>query len=154
MKLYEIDNAILACVDGETGEVIDPEKLDALTLERDAKVEGVVLWYKELVATADAIKAEREALEEREKRCRNKAEGIKAWLSKALDSQPFATARCEVRWRKSERVDVLDPEHIPGEYLTQEIKYKANKTAIKAAIKAGGTVPGCELVTVSNAQIK
>ena len=35
MKLYEIDNAILECIDMETGEVIDAEKLDALNMERE-----------------------------------------------------------------------------------------------------------------------
>jgi hypothetical protein len=35
MKLYEIDNAIMDCVDMETGEIIDVERLSALQMERD-----------------------------------------------------------------------------------------------------------------------
>ena len=41
--LYEIDNEILACVDLETGEVIDTERLDALQMEREKKVEAVAM---------------------------------------------------------------------------------------------------------------
>ena len=67
MKLYEIDNAILDCIDLETGEVIDTERLDALNMERDAKIENVVLWIKDLMAEANAIKVEKLALAERQK---------------------------------------------------------------------------------------
>ena len=42
--LYDIDAAILDCVDQETGEILDPEKLDALQMEREQKLEGVALW--------------------------------------------------------------------------------------------------------------
>ena len=37
MTLYEIDDAILACVDPETGEIINPEALTALQMERGKK---------------------------------------------------------------------------------------------------------------------
>lgn len=37
MTLYEIDSAIMDCVDEETGEIIDLEKLEALNIERDKK---------------------------------------------------------------------------------------------------------------------
>ena len=48
MKLYEIDEAILNCIDLETGEIIDTEQLDKLTMEREAKLENVACWIKEL----------------------------------------------------------------------------------------------------------
>ena len=54
MKLYEIDEAILNCIDLETGEIIDTEQLDKLTMEREAKLENVACWIKELKAEADS----------------------------------------------------------------------------------------------------
>lgn len=42
MTLYEIDAEIEACIDGETGEVLDYEKLDGLQIERDRKIENIV----------------------------------------------------------------------------------------------------------------
>ena len=59
MKLYEIDKAILECVDQETGEIIDTEKLSDLQMQKDTKVENIALWIKDLLAEADAIKNER-----------------------------------------------------------------------------------------------
>lgn len=41
MNLYEIDEAIMDCVDMETGEIIDSDKLAELQIARDDKVEGV-----------------------------------------------------------------------------------------------------------------
>ena len=42
-SLYEIDQEILDCVDAESGEILDVEKLDALQMERERKLEGVAL---------------------------------------------------------------------------------------------------------------
>ena len=41
MTIYEIDQAIMECVDFETGEIIDTEQLDELQMERDTKLENV-----------------------------------------------------------------------------------------------------------------
>ena len=58
MTIYEIDQAIMECVDLETGEIIDTEQLDKLQMERDAKLENVACWIKDLKAEAEALKAE------------------------------------------------------------------------------------------------
>ncbi|MBR7085678.1 MAG: siphovirus Gp157 family protein, partial [Oscillospiraceae bacterium] len=71
--LYEIESAIYDCVDSETGEVIDEEKLNALMMERSAKLEGVALWIKNLESDAAAIRAERDNLDKRMKSTENKA---------------------------------------------------------------------------------
>ena len=108
MKLYEIDNAILDCIDTETGEVIDIDKLNELQLERDTKIENVACWIKDLKAEAEAIKAEKLALAERQKAAENKAESLKKWLAYALDGEKFSTARCSVSFRKTESVEVTE----------------------------------------------
>ena len=64
MNLYQIDNEILSCVDAETGEILDVEKLEQLQMERDAKLEGVACWYKDLVADAAKIRDEEKNLAE------------------------------------------------------------------------------------------
>ena len=150
MKLYEIDNAILDCIDLETGEVIDTEKLDALQIERDAKIENVVLWIKDLMAEAEAIKAEKLALAERQKVAENKVESLKKWVAYALGGQKFITAKCAVSFRNTESVEVTDEglEALMKEH-DELLTYKApepNKKAIKDAIKDGLSVAGVQLV--------
>lgn len=151
MKLYEIDSAILECIDIETGEIIDTERLDALNMERDAKIENVVCWIKDLKAEAEAIKAEKQKLDERQKVAENKAESLKKWVAYALGGQKFSTARCAVSFRNTESVEVTEEglealmkEH--NELLTYKTP-EPNKTAIKNAIKNDGlNVAGVQLV--------
>ena len=150
MKLYEIDNAILDCIDLETGEVIDTERLDALNMERDAKVENVVLWIKDLMAEANAIKTEKQKLAERQKVAENKAESLKKWLVYALHRKKFSTAKCAVYFKNTESVEVTEEglevlmkEH--DELLTYKTP-EPNKKAIKDAIKDGLSVAGVQLV--------
>ena len=150
MKLYEIDSAILDCIDLETGEVIDTERLDALNMERDAKIENVVCWIKDLKAEAEAIKAEKQKLAERQKVAENKAESLKKWVAYALSGQKFSTAKCSVSFRNTESVEVTEEglEALMKEH-DELLTYKApepNKTAIKQALKDGLSVAGVQLV--------
>ena len=154
MTLWDIDQGILACLDAETGEIIDPEKLTALSMEREAKLENVALWIKNLRADAAAIKAEKDALAKREKAASKKAEDLENWLVQVLGGQAFQTAKCAVSFRRSTMVNVLDLSHVPAEYLKIKTEYSPDKNAIAAAIKAGQEIGGCTLVENLNISIK
>ena len=158
MTIYEIDQAIMECVDLETGEIIDTDKLNELELERESKIEGVACWIKDLKAEVEALKNEKQALAERQKVAENKAESLKKWLAYALQGEKFKTPKCAISFRKSEAVEVTDEglnnlmkEH--DELLT----YKApepNKTKIKQALKDGLSVAGVQLVQNTSVIIK
>lgn len=153
-NLYEINQAILECIDMETGELIDPERLEQLTMEKDQKIENVACWIKNLTAEAAAYKAEKTAFAEREAQALKKADTLKKWLSDALAGQKFSTAKCAVSFRKSEAVMVDDVNLIPAEMLRIKTTYEPDKTAIKNAIKSGREINGCMLVENTNIQIK
>ena len=74
MTLYEIDEEIqelLSEVDPETGELItDYAALDALLMEREAKIENIVLFIKNLSSDVRELKAEESALAERREKAR------------------------------------------------------------------------------------
>lgn len=160
MTLYEIDMEILSCVDPDSGEIIDFEKLEELQIQREEKIEKVALWYKNLVSDAEALKAEKTALAEREAAARHKAESLKKWLQEALNGSKMSTPKVSVTFRKSESVEVDEIafarwayDHDRDDLLT----YKdptPNKTAIKAAIKAGENICGAFVVEKNNIQIK
>lgn len=141
------------CVDLETGEIIDIEKLDQLQMDRDVKIENTALFIKNLLSDADQIREEEKKLAERRKVCENKANSLKAYLSRYLSGEKFKTPRVSISYRKSESVDIKDISSIPGDYL--KIKDpEPDKTAIKAAIKAGKIVDGVEIVVNQNIQIR
>lgn len=152
--LYEINQAIMACVDAETGEIIDAEALDALLMQKDEKLEGIACWIKNLQSDALAYKAEKDAFAARQKAAENKVESLKKYLADALQGQKFSTAKCAVSFRKSETVEVEDVKLVPAELLRVKTTIEPDKTAIKAAIKAGQEISGCKLVESINTQIK
>lgn len=153
-NLYEIDNAILECIDAETGELIDYERFESLQMERNQKIENVACWIKNLQADAIAFKAEKDAFAEREKSAKNKIESLKKWLLFALEGQKFSTTKCAVSFRKSEQVEIIDLESVPKELVTETVEIKPDKMRIKAILKDGQTVSGCQLIENYNTQIK
>lgn len=153
MKLYEIDQAILNCIDLETGEIIDTEQLDKLTMEREAKLENVACWIKELKAEAEALKAEKMAFAKRQQVAENKMESLKKYLAYALDGQAFKTVRASVTFRKSQAVEIADIWKLDENYLRYK-EPEADKTAIKEALKQGKTVAGATLVENTSVIIK
>lgn len=163
MKLFDIDEKLAACVkldesrvvDTESGEIIDLEAIAALEMERDKKIENLGCWYKNLLADAEALKAQKNAFAEREKAAKAKAESLKGFLGRYLNGKKFETAKVAMSFRKSEAVE-FDAKCI-GDVPEEFLKFKdpeLDKVAVKKAIKAGETVPGCELVERQNLQIK
>ena len=152
MNIYEIDAAMLECIDPETGEV-DAERLEALNLLREQKIENAALWLKNLKSDVTDLKAEKKAFEDRIKSKQNKIDSLTAYLMAALNGQKFETPRCAISYRKSESVNVTDLSKIPTDYL-RFAPAEPDKTAIKAAIKAGETVDGAELIERKTVTIK
>ena len=153
MKLYEIDQAIMDCIDMETGEIINEELLNALEMEREAKVENVALWIKDLKAEVEALKAEKMAFAERQKVAENKMESLKKWLAYALNGEKFKSVRASVTFRTSDKVEVADIYKLDKNFLRYK-EPEADKDAIKKAIKAGQEVAGATLVPSTSVIIK
>ena len=153
MTLYQIDQAILGCIDLETGEIIDKEMLDQLEMDREAKIENVACWIKELKAEAEALKAEKMAFAKRQQVAENKMESLKNWLAYALNGQAYESTRASVSFRKSQVVEVADIWKLDENYLRYK-EPEADKTAIKEVLKAGQTVAGATLVENTSVIIK
>lgn len=139
------------CVSDET-----MAALEALNEAKEDKMESIALYYKEMQAEADAIKAEAENLANRAKSTQKKADSLKAYLSRILQEdgmEKFSTARVKVTFRSSEAV-IVDEDNVSKTYLKKNIKYVPDKTAIKEALKAGKKVKGAYLETRNNIQIK
>lgn len=153
-SLYEIDQQIMLCVDMDTGEIVDMDKLSELQIERETKLENIALWIKNLKAEEAALKAEKDAFAEREKQTKAKREKLSEWLTEALNGEKMSTNKVAISFRKSESVKITDIDAIPMDYIVETITESPDKTAIKAALKNGLDVPGCELELKNNIQIK
>lgn len=163
MTIFEIDRQILEMVensvDPETGElVLDEEKLEKLSMEKDRKIENLLMLYKDTLAQADAIKSEVDALAERQKSLMNKAERLKTFAGVVLRGEPFETAKVKVSYKNSESVETTE-EFIAWAKANRDdlLRYKepeADKKKIKEALKNGDSLRGASIVTKQGMQIK
>ena len=162
MTLYEINQeiqaALEAAVDPDTGEIIDDEMLaayDKLQMDRETKIENIGCFIKNLEADAKAIKEEAKNLTSRARAAENKADHLRDYLQFCLGGEKFQSPRLSVYFRRSKKVEIDQNRlfDIPEEFL----RYKdpePDKKAISEALKAGQDVPGCELVESTSMIIK
>lgn len=153
MNLYEIDSAIIECVDMETGEIVDIEKLTQLQMERDTKIENISCWIKNLVSDAEQLKNEEDKLKERRKYAENKADSLKKYLKNFLNGEKFKTAKVSISYRKTSSVEVSDMSLLPEKYKKYS-EPEAKKAEINADIKSGKEVPGAFIVEGKSMIIK
>lgn len=153
MNLYEIDAEILGCVDVETGEIFDIDKFEELAMAREAKIENICLWIKNLKAQAEALKAEKDSFAQRQKAAETKMESLKRYITGYLEGTAFESAKVKVSFRKSETVEILEGAVIPDEYLRFK-EPEVNKAGLKTALKSGVKIAGVSIVENQNIQIK
>ena len=159
MSVYELDAAVAALIDPDTGEILDYEAFEALQMERENKIETVIRWYKNELSESVAIKAEREVLTAREKAANNRAERLKNHLALLTAGQAFKCAVGAISFLPSKAAET--DEGFITWALTNDRKdllsYKdpqPNKTAIKAALAAGEHIEHAAVVERQNIQIK
>lgn len=160
MTLYDIDAQIAALdgaaeddmlIDEETGELVSvSQALDALRMEREAKLENVACWVKNLSAEADAIREEEDRLFKRRKAAETKAANLKSWLLAAMTREDgttdkLKTGRVAVSVKRNPPSTVVDDALLPSTYKVAKITYQANKELNKRELLSGGEVPGAHL---------
>lgn len=160
MKLYDIDRQLERLleldtermVDTETGEILTAEAVNELHIEREAKIEGCICFYKAQKAEADALDAEIKKLTARKKAATNKMDWIKNYVAASLNGETFKTARATARYRKSTSVEVAcKPEELPEKF--QKVTIDADKKALKEALDNGENITGVTIVTNNNIQL-
>jgi len=157
MKLYEINQAIEAAIDMETGEIINPDLLADLQMERREKLANIALLAKNKAAEVKVLKEEEQSF----KRRRMAAESTLQWCKETLERELAGETlrddkqRFTVSYRNSKAVNLIDAKLIPEEFrkpVTESMLI--NKAAILDALKAGETVPGAEMIERKSIQIR
>lgn len=168
MTLYEISNQYLDLLDAiANGEIPDEaikDTLDAVQAALDDKASNIACYIKALNAEADAIKAEIDALAERQKAKQHKAERLKEYLLSALTAAGVSkidTPRAKITIANNPpSVEIDDEDKLVdwalknyAEIVTLQAP-KINKTAIKTAITSGNNIPYCKLKVNQSLRIK
>ena len=162
MNLFEIDDAIQRCVklesgdgyvDTETGEIIDTAAIEQLEMDRDTKIRNIACWIKNLESDEKALAEQIKTFTARKNAAKNKRESLKSYLAAFLNGKKWQNSEVAISWRKSESVEVEEGAAIPEQYLRYK-EPEINKAQLKADLKAGTIVYGCQLVTKNNIQVK
>ncbi|MBY4947043.1 siphovirus Gp157 family protein [Cupriavidus respiraculi] len=133
------------------------------TLEAESglveKSQSVAFVVRNLEAFADAIKAEADAMADRAKRVRNRADAVRKYLHTCMNLagvQKIEHPQFTISVRKnpvSVQIDGVDL--IPKDYMREiPAKYEPDRKLIKQAIEDGFAVPGASLTRTESLQIK
>ena len=161
MSLYHIDQELENLIDWETGEVLDFDAFEKLQMARDAKIDGIACWTKNLAAEAKAIREEELELADRRKKLEKKRERLLDYLDRALDGKPYQSARCAITYRKSTPVEITNMNKLVQWCIDNgygdKVQYATptvGKSDIAPLLKAGVEVDGAEIATKWNIGVK
>lgn len=146
-----------SCIDPETGE-FDEEKanrlIEAVQAERGEKIDGIALYIEKLDADAALLKTKCDTLTQRKKSLEAKADRLRDYLSGALHYEKYESENVKIGFRKSESVTVTNETILPDRFFSEKTVRAVDRNGIKAAIKAGETVPGACLTESRNISIR
>ena len=158
MRLYEIEESINiimneAEIDEATGEVlIDFEKIQSLEMEKEKKIENIIMYYLDLKGDIDKFAGEIKSLGLKKKTLTNKQESLKRFLDGIHQGDTVEYGVHKVSYRKSKKLQGDDIDVLPNNCV--ETKHVPIAVAITAYLNSGKLLEGWEIVENQNIQIK
>ena len=169
LKLYELteqyrqvgallETAAEAAANGDEGaaemEQVWKDTLEGITGSVDQKLLNIARLVREKQAEADAIKAEKQRIEKRQKAAERSADWLRGYMSFAMDQTGLSKAKDEVisisYGAGRPKVSVTNMDALLGRAdVWKPYKYdEANldKTGLKERLEAGEQIDGLELV--------
>jgi hypothetical protein len=152
-SLYSISqryNALMALLDDDS--ISQEDVNNALVLiddELQNKGENILSFLQKLDDIEEQAKRRKKEIDTYIKGIANKKKRLEKACLYALDNmqvKSILTSKGEIKAKKNPPSVVIDDySAIPGRYISTKIDYVVDRTAIKAAIKAGEEVPGAHL---------
>ena len=136
------------------------DTLEGMSGALEVKAQNVVMFARNLEATATAIKEAETAMAARRKAIEHRAAGLRRYALSAMQVAGVQSIECpyfKLSVRKNPpAVEVFDAAQIPAQFMrTPEPPPPApDKKAITEAIKAGREVPGARLVSGERLEVR
>lgn len=162
MKLYELsaefEQALSECIDAETGEITDIERLNELNVAIEDKAKNVALYILNLKAEETIIAEALKKFLAKKKAISKKIEWWEHYLKEHTNAKEFTFPEVKISYLHSEETIITDKEAFNKYWQRHKalgtIEVKPDKKAIKEAIANGLKVKGVEIVEKKNIQIK
>ena len=158
MTLYEMTTAANALYEMLCNNEIDAQTItDTLeAMGAEEKLESYCKVIRQLEADAEALKAEKARIADKQKTVENSVARMKLAVSeflKAKGVQKEDAGIFKVALSTSKAVEITDPTAIPEEFI-KPAKVEFDKSAIRKVLMSGEIVPGTELKINEGVQIK
>ena len=155
----DLYSALVSSTDEETGEVdVDiAASLANVQGSFEEKAIATATVSRMLGNTVEEVSNEIDRLKRLKAHLEREDGRVKEYLKKAMEltgTEKVQGISASISFRQSEQTVIDNEEELPEEYITVKTTYTPNKTAIKAAIKAGKDVPGAHVETVMDLQIR
>ena len=150
MKLFEINNAIKEIVDKDN---IDPETLkdtmDALTLTREAKLDGLAGLIERDSADIDFLSNKIKQLTEQKRHYENQKNNLQNYMTEVIDDAGIKELHTEHYILKPrnyrQKTIISDERKIPKDYVITKKVSKIDKKKLYSDMKDGKQIPGAYL---------
>lgn len=136
------------------------DTLEGMSGEFEVKAQNVVMFARNLEATATAIKEAETAMAARRKAIEHRAAGLRRYALSAMQVAGVQSIECpyfKLSVRKNPpAVEVFDAAQIPAQFMRapEPPPPAPDKKAITEAIKAGKEVPGARLVSGERLEVR
>ena len=159
MTLYDMTTQAQALREMLDAEEIDEQAFND-TLESIGASEKIDSYCQIINAIAGdnlAIEAEISRLKARLEHNKHSIDRMRSALNDFMTvcgKKKEKTALFTVSYRKSQSVEIIDIGSVPEEYVKIKTEVTADKNAIKAALKSGHTIAGCQIKDTESLQIR
>lgn len=165
LTLYEIADeyrALLSLMDSIEEDEIDEDSfllaLAAMESDFSSKATNIACLIREITAESHAVTETAKTLQNRAQRLDKRAALLRDYLHQQMQIiglDHAADSRIIVALKKNPPSVRVDTDTIPMEYCRViPERVEPDKTALKTALKAGITIPGCALIQTTRLDIK
>lgn len=126
------------------------EALQSFTIE--GKLDGFGAYALNLQANLQSLKEKKAALQKEQAAIEERLEKVENYLLTELGGQSFEGRTSRIEVRHSTSVEVNNMEAVPDNF--KKIKVEVDKASALKELRAGGEIPGLQLLSKENIKIK
>lgn len=148
-KLYELTGNMKELENLDLDDDTMADTLEAISGEFNDKAVAILKFTENMNGDIDALSNEIKRLTDRKKALENRKRRLRSYLFENMEASGITKIECPyftATIRKGiEVVEIENVDLIPPEFVEVEVKQKADKQAIKRALKAGEEIQGASL---------
>lgn len=153
MKLFEINQEIMDCIDMETGEIINQERLEQLSMAKDEKLTNIALLYKNCKSDYDQLDELVKEYTARRNSCKKTMEWAKGTLEAELNGEKLTDDKKRfITYYHPSTSAKTNMDIVPDEW--KKVTVAPMTKEIGEALKNGKKIEGAWLETKQSLVIK